>query len=91
MSKNNESSYPCVCCGLSERGMVCYHHLLTQKAHPGHALEKWNKISVCQKHHNEFHNMGITYMANKYSGVKIFLESHDWEILSGKYRHDLNS
>jgi hypothetical protein len=85
--ENYKSEIPCVCCGENGENMNCFHHLLTRKAWPEHKDKTWNKISVCQKHHNEFHNMSIQFMACLYPGVYEFLKMNEWELSLGKWRH----
>ena len=85
---NFQSDSSCVVCGESGTGKVCYHHLLTRKARPDLTNEPRNMISVCQRHHNEFHSKGIGYMANKFPLVKEWLISNGWHIceLTNKWR-----
>jgi hypothetical protein len=85
---NYKSSKPCVCCKLNTDNMICFHHLLTRKTYPEHENKDWNKISVCQKHHNEFHNKGISYMAEKYVDVLSWLLFNNWYKDNFKWRHN---
>ena len=77
-----ESHEPCICCGRQESGFVCYHHLYTRKAYPEFSEREWNKIPVCQEHHNQFHNKGIDFMARKFKSVEQWLEKNNWLRLS---------
>lgn len=81
-----KSPYPCVCCGISGDGMVCYHHLLTRKARPDLKSDPRNMISVCQYHHNMFHSKGISFMANSFKTVKFFLEHNGWVFEGDKWK-----
>lgn len=74
-----ESNEPCICCMKNGKGMTCYHHLYSRKAYPEFSNKEWNKISVCQEHHNMFHNKGISFMANKFTRVRGFLIKHKWK------------
>jgi 5-methylcytosine-specific restriction endonuclease McrA len=81
MSKKKFQPRPgtaCVCCGLCIDNMVCYHHLLTRKAHPEHEHRLWNLIPVCQAHHNLFHTHGTSAMAIRYEGVYNWLKEKGW-------------
>lgn len=73
-----ESIEPCIVCGMNYSKMVCYHHIYTRKARPEFENEDWNKIPVCQKHHNEFHSKGTHYMSQKYDSVAKWLKMYDW-------------
>ena len=77
--KNFKSNEPCVCCGLNIDGMVCYHHLRTRAA-ARHLIDAhFNKIPVCQNHHNWFHRKGIAYMADNFPSVEKWLLTNGWE------------
>jgi hypothetical protein len=84
-----EANEPCIVTKLEGRGLVTYHHLLTKKAYPEHKDSIWNLIPVSQKTHNDFHNHGTAYMANKYSSVMEWLLSNGWYVceLTGKWRN----
>ena len=73
-----ESDSPCVVCGKQGQGMICYHHIYTRKAYPEFSSKSWNMISVCQNHHNEFHNKGTDYMASTYPSVLKWLQDNEW-------------
>lgn len=73
-----ESKEPCVVCNREGEGFVCSHHLFTRKVYPEFQHEEWNKIPVCQRCHNQFHNKGTSWMANKYLSVHLWLIRNDW-------------
>lgn len=75
---NYQSDEPCVACGEAGESRVCYHHLFTRKVYPEFAGNDWNKIPVCQGHHNEFHSKGIVHMSEKYIEVMRWLYKNDW-------------
>ena len=75
---NNEADEPCIVCGKEGEGLVTYHHLFTQKVYPEFAHHEWNRIPVCQKHHNEFHAKGTVHMAEKYLKVHLWLIKREW-------------
>lgn len=78
MAKNYQSHEPCVVCDedFADR---CYHHLYGRKAYPKLADFDWNKISVCQGDHNDFHTEGTRDMADEYPSVKAWLIAKGWE------------
>lgn len=76
--ENFKSEEPCVCCKESRDGFTCYHHLYTKKAYSEHKFNKKNLISVCFKHHVEFHQKGTSHMAEKYPGVRNWLGENGW-------------
>lgn len=76
--KNFEANLPCIVCKQEGEGRVTFHHLFTQRVYPEFKNEEWNCIEVCQEHHNEFHNKGTVYMAQKYLPVYFWLIGHDW-------------
>lgn len=88
--ENFKSDEPCCACGLQVDGMVCYHHLKTQKAHSELRYEDYNHMPVCQKHHVEIHNTGAISMAEKFPGVERWLKMNEWYIcdLMGRWTHD---
>jgi hypothetical protein len=73
-----QTNDPCAACGLQGDGLVCEHHLFTRKAYPELSEADFNRIPVCLFHHNEFHTKGTSFMAQKYTGVKIWLEMYGW-------------
>jgi hypothetical protein len=76
------SNEPCVVCGLNVHGMVTYHHLYTQKAHPELKREKWNLISCCGSHHTPlFHTKPLSEVANKYPQVRQWLIDNEWDLI----------
>jgi len=84
---NYQAAVPCVVCGKSGAGMVCYHHVYTRKAYPEFSDETWNLIPVCLWHHNEAHRIGNVSMARKYESFNNWLIQNGWEIRSGKLLH----
>lgn len=86
-----KSNLPCVACGLNKENMVTYHHIHTQKSRPDLRNNPFNLISVCQRHHNDFHSKGTDYMANKFPSVKEWLIKNNWYKceLTNKWRLDL--
>ena len=77
MAKSNyQTDLPCVICGISYGGQVCYHHIKTRAS--GGTDEPENMIPICQKHHNEFHSKGTSHMADTYPAVKRWLLSVGW-------------
>ncbi len=84
-----EANEPCIVTKLEGRGLVTYHHLLTKKAYPEHKDSTWNLIPVSQKIHLEFHQKGMSYMANKYPSVERWLIQNDWYVCEStkKWRH----
>lgn len=88
LSKDNfESDEPCLCCGLSADGMVCYHHIYRRKSRPDLKHKTWNKAPVCLMHHNEWHSSTNTSMKGKYSGISDFFDRMGWYMESGKMVH----
>lgn len=75
---NFQSNESCIACGtmMTQR---TYHHIYTRKAYPEFTHEPWNKISLCLKCHNEWHNKGTDFMANKYENVMKWLNFNGWE------------
>lgn len=88
MKENYKSDKPCIVCNETGINKVCYHHLLTKKAHPELKSDERVLISVCQKHHSQFHNKGTSYMAETYPAIRNFLITHGWYYcqLSKKWR-----
>lgn len=83
-----KSDMPCVCCGRQDENSVCFHHIATRKAFPEHSEAHWNKISVCQAHHNEFHSYGTAKMSRLYRSVEAWLFVNGWKVNEfGKYFH----
>lgn len=74
---NYKSNEPCLACGLVAENMVTYHHIITRKS--GGTDDKYNLMSLCLRHHNEIHQKGTSYMAEKYPVIRNFLISHNWE------------
>lgn len=87
--ENYKSDKPCIVCRESGDGKVTYHHLYTRKTYPEYEDEIWNKIPVCQKHHNEFHAKGTNWMAMRYTTIQSWIERNGWEYSQflGKWTH----
>jgi hypothetical protein len=85
--KNYQSNEPCICCGQSEVGKVCYHHIITRGA--GGSDESWNLLPVCQEHHNLVHMIGIKQLSNRFPRVHNWLIDNDWNLCEIKrtWRH----
>ena len=45
----------CVCCGSQERVVV--HHILSYKRFPEYRFDPSNGVSICHRHHKEFHRL----------------------------------
>ncbi len=82
---NYKSNRPCIVCGIYQEDATCFHHIYTRKAYPEHKEKPWNMISVCQKHHNEFHNKGNSYMCQKYDTVRRWFKDNNWQEINKKY------
>lgn len=84
------SKDPCICCGHDLENEVCYHHLYSRKAYPEHSEKPWNMIPVCLKHHNEFHDKNIPFMAVKYKNVMNWIVEREWYFckITNKWRHE---
>lgn len=80
--KNYKSDKPCVVCGESRDGFVCFHHVRSRKA--GGSDDPANLLSLCQKCHNEVHAIGDIAFMHKYPSVKHWMESNGWEVFNGK-------
>lgn len=76
--KNFQSNNPCVACGHYGENENCFHHLLTKRTYQEFQYEEWNLISVCQKCHNDFHQKGTVFMAEKYPSVLSWLKENGW-------------
>lgn len=77
MTKNFQSSDPCVACGSSDQ--ACFHHVLTRKAHPEYTHDVWNKMPLCAIHHAETHQLGTLSFSKKYPRVFFWLKQNSWE------------
>ena len=86
-----KSFEPCVCCGWFGDNMTCYHHIYTRKAYPEFSQMSWNKISLCQDHHNLFHLKGNDYMVNSFPEVKEWFSRNNWVFVPAikKWMHTL--
>lgn len=72
------SEKPCVSCNWFAENEVCFHHLYGRKAH-GTINEEWNLLPVCQRCHNEVHNVGLTTFASENIWVEEWLLNHGWQ------------
>jgi hypothetical protein len=90
MEGNYQSFEACIVTNIIGGGRVCLHHIHTRKSHPEFSECIWNMIPVSLIAHNEFHNKGTTYMANKYASVKLWLIQNNWYIcpFRNKWVHD---
>jgi hypothetical protein len=87
--KNYKASEPCLVCGESRDGFVCYHHVYSRKAFSEYSTEKWNLMPLCRAHHNEAHSLPDHEFAKKYKRVADWLEFNNWFIqVNGKYFHE---
>lgn len=77
--RNYKSNSPCLICGHCEDGGVVLHHLIARKR-IAPIDEAWNLLSVCQAHHNEVHQIGLTAFAKKYPMVEEWLIYNGWEL-----------
>jgi len=75
--KNYQSFEPCLACGEEFTDRM-YHHIRTRGA--GGKDEPHNLISLCQKHHNEVHTMGMVGFSEKYQGISLWLRKSGWKI-----------
>jgi 5-methylcytosine-specific restriction endonuclease McrA len=80
--KNFKSDKPCIVCGESRDGFVCFHHIRSRKA--GGSDHPANLLSLCQRCHNEVHAIGNLAFMQKHPSVKSWMESNGWEALKGK-------
>ena len=76
--KNYQSHLPCLSCGTVSVDR-CFHHLIARKREKP-IDEHWNLLSVCQLHHNEVHQIGLTAFSKKYPMVKEWLIKNGWEL-----------
>lgn len=82
-----ESLEPCCACGVTGSGMVCYHHELSRKAYPEHALSRWNLMPLCFIHHTQIHSMGTTRLSEKFPGIRNWLLKNGWEFNGRKWEN----
>lgn len=75
-----KSFEPCCACGLNADDMVCEHHVYTRKAYPEHSEKAWNKMPLCLMCHVMIHKIGTSSMANKFYGVRGWLEKNGWHL-----------
>jgi hypothetical protein len=83
LDQDNYRSYqPCIVCGtLSEQR--CYHHVKSRGS--GGSDHPCNMISVCQVHHNMFHNKGNKYMTYTFKGVQQWFQLNGWVETEAKW------
>lgn len=65
---------PCLICA---RQPVDAHHVKSQKSGGDDSVQ--NLMPLCRNHHQELHKKGLSSMADRYSGVLIWLEAAGWE------------
>lgn len=90
MAKSNfEADCPCTTCGTYGEGLVCFHHILTQKAHPEFKHCDWNQLPLCLICHNKIHSMPLSQFVEKNPVLRKWLIDHEWELctFSNKWRH----
>jgi 5-methylcytosine-specific restriction endonuclease McrA len=86
---NFKSEKPCIVCGESRDGYVCFHHIYSRKAFPEYVRSHWNLMPLCQQHHNEAHSMADRHFATKYKAVSDWLELNGWEFrINGRLGHN---
>lgn len=73
--KNYKSNESCEVCGECRDGYVCYHHLVSRGA--GGSDHPFNLMSLCQKHHNEVHSVGLARFVHNYN-IDLILKG--WEL-----------
>lgn len=89
MAKNYKSNKPCIVCGMNQDNMVTFHHIYTRKAYPEYSEEKFNLMPLCQKHHNEIHQIGTVSFSQKYQSAEDWLVRNGWELSFGGWRHPI--
>ena len=62
--KNYKSDSPCIVCLKEDENSVCFHHVKTRKS--GGTDDSWNMMPLCQQHHNEVHNKGLSLFSALY-------------------------
>jgi len=89
--ENYESREPCLSCGESREGMVCYHHVSTRGS--GGKDEPHNLMPLCFIHHTEVHKIGLNKFITKYPPVRLWLVGNEWEFVEyiGKWIHWVES
>ena len=81
---NFKADKPCCGCGESREDYVCFHHTYTRKAFPEYTWKEWNLMPLCLKCHVMIHKIGTSSMANKFHGVRNWLEKNGWEFCEFK-------
>ena len=86
--KNFKSDEACIIC-FSDGVDICYHHLMTKKAHPEHRENPDNLAPVCQACHNLFNSKGTNYMATNYPLLRQWMLDRSWsyDAFQGKWRY----
>lgn len=82
---NFEAKEPCVICLKFGKGLVCYHHIWTRKAHPEYAMAKWNLFPCCFMCHQLMHSKPLSEIAEKNKDVKKWLMKNDWKFIANKW------
>lgn len=78
IKSNFESKEPCTVCGTFGEGLVCYHHLLTRKAHSEFTDCSWNKLPLCFFCHHKAHSMALSDFSIKHRNVESWLIAQRW-------------
>lgn len=74
--KNFEALEPCTICGISGKGLVCFHHLKHRSSGGGN--EPFNLVPLCKAHHVQVHYLNKTSMAMRYPQFENWLKNHGW-------------
>jgi hypothetical protein len=75
----------CTVCSVWGEGLVCFHHL-HHRGSMGTDHPK-NLMPLCQKHHNEVHQLALTRFSAKYPPAKEWLLNNGWHVNGfGKWR-----
>lgn len=64
---------PCVICA---RQPVDAHHVKSKKSGGDDIVH--NLMPLCRNHHQELHKKGLSFMADRYNGVLIWLQAANW-------------
>ena len=81
--KNYKSNKPCIACGESKDGFVCFHHVKTRKS--GGTDEEHNLMPLCAWCHTTIHKIGLVTMAKKHVSIHNWLVKNGWEFTMGKW------
>lgn len=86
--KNYQSHLPCLACGTVSADR-CFHHVIARKRTKP-IDESWNLMSLCQAHHNQVHQIGLTSFAENHPFIKQWLVLNGWEFdeFRGKWVND---